>query len=90
MLIRQRDVAAGDQSDSAAEGVAVNDGERRARKARKRVEHVRDPACILKIFVLGEIRHAPHPVQIGTGGEALAAAHDLHHAHVVVQRKRRE
>jgi hypothetical protein len=79
-----RDVTTGNQSDAAAKGVAVDDSQCWAREACELVEHVSDLARILQIFLFRVLGHAPHPIQIGAGGKALAAADDPYHPHMVV------
>ena len=78
VLRPDRDVAAGDQSDAAAERVAVDPGDRRLAEIGERREQRRQRRGIGEILGAAVARHPAHPVEVAPGAEteSLAQQHD--------------
>ena len=83
-----RDVAARDEADAAAERRAVDARDRRLRHAcRACAASSRERLRVGQILGVAVARHLLHPVEIGAGAEARARAQQHDGAHVVVARR---
>ena len=83
-----RDIAAGDQADTAAIGRTVDPREGRFGQELQGAHQPRQTQRIVAVFLFAGSGHAAHPVQVRAGRKAAAAAGEHHGAHGRVGRCR--
>src|SRR5918996_4269495 len=63
-----------DESDAAAERVAVGADDHRGRAMVDRLEHLPEAARVLDVLLVAELDRGAHPLDVCPGAEALALA----------------
>ena len=81
---RHRKVAAGHQSDPAAESGTVDLRNGRFAQRIERAHHAGQAQCVLEVLCLGIPRRSAHPVQVRAGGKTFARSPQNNNAYSVV------